>query len=109
MDRRCVLDWITLWSTEGCARPHVLAWAAEAKSVDMHPRLFRALIPRLFTYFPHVLHIQLIPDFCHLLPDHHVELNSFFNFLNRVDSGSVVFSPQFAGNFREAEMELASK
>src|SRR5690606_31128232 len=59
--------------------------------------------------FPQKLRIEFLPDFSHLLTDEKIEIDGFFDFLNRVDGGGVVFAAKLAGNFWETKVEFAAE
>jgi hypothetical protein len=53
-----------------------------------------------------VLYIQLLPYVSDLLPYNVIKFYCFFDLFNRVDCGGVVFAPQFAGDFRKAQVKF---
>jgi hypothetical protein len=50
------------------------------------------------------LDIQFLPNIGDLLAHNVVEFDGFFDLFNRVNGRRVIFAPQFAGDFREAQM-----
>lgn len=61
----------------------------------------------LYTFFTQVedremLCIEALPNSIYLFTNHIVELNFFFNLLNRVNGGSVVFATKLTSDLREA-------
>ena len=57
-----------------------------------------------FAQFVRRLDIQLLPNVGNLLAHNVVELNSLFDFFDRVNSSGVVFAAELAGNFRKTQV-----
>lgn len=68
-------------------------------------RLFRSEC----TICPQILGIEFLPDFRNLFADEKVELDSFFDFFDTVDSGGVVFAPEFLSDSRKTEVKFAAQ
>ncbi len=74
------------------------------QTVDKRTQFLPRALNWLYTKFPQDLSIKFLPDFGDLFADSEVKLDGFFNFVDRMNSRSVIFAAELLSDAREAHM-----
>ena len=105
------VDWrcVSRGTTAPFPRMNVRVGTAKRLSVDELAQVVPPVLRMVCTPFPQLLRIESLPYFCYLFADREVELDSFFDFFDRMYGSSMIFAAKLTCYLWEAEMKLTTE